>query len=217
MVSTHALLQKQTTDAESKPLKLIQDVSTRWNSSCIMAQRLLLLRVPVFAVLNDDSVTKASERSVLDMTDAKWKVLETILLVSEPFVQVTEILAKEDIPTGSQVFVLINSLFSTLDDDESDTVTCQDLKTKIKLGMIKRFSLDHDGLPNDEALESSPLVLALALDPQYKSLRFLTPSKREIVKARIKSLLEKETQNIQKPNTIVKTEDDLPKKKAKGH
>ena len=112
---------------------------------------------------------------------------------------------------------MINSLFSTLDNDESDTVTCQDLKTKTKQGTIKSFSLDHDGLPNDEALESSPFFVALALDPQYKSLRFRTPSKREIVKARIKSLLEKETQNIQKPNTIVKTEDDLPKKKAKGH
>ena len=216
VVSTQALLQKQAKDAGSKPLKLVQDVSTRWNSSYTMAQRLLLLRVPVFAVLYDESVTIASERSVLDMTDANWKVLEAILPVLEPFMQATEILAKEDTPTGSQVLVLINSLYSTLDDDESDTVICRDLKTKIKQGMIERFSLDHDGLPNDEAFESSMIVLALALDPRYKSLKFLTSFKRQIVKARIKSLLEKETQNMEKPNAIVKTEgDDLPKKRQK--
>ena len=215
VVSTQALLQKLTKDAGSKPLMFIQDVNTRWNSSYTMAQRLLLLRVPVFAVLYDDSVTKASERSVLDMTNANWKVLETVLLVLEPFVQATEILTKEDTPTGSHVFVLINSLFSTLDDDESDTVTCRDLKTKIKQGMIRRFSVDHDGLPNDEALESSPLVLALALDPRYKSLKFLTPSKREIVKARIKSLLEKEMQNMEKSNAIVKLKEMTCQRKGK--
>ena len=59
VLATQALLKKQSDnqDSNSKALKLIQDVATRWNSSFLMMKRLLLLRVPIYAVLHDDSVT----------------------------------------------------------------------------------------------------------------------------------------------------------------
>ena len=67
VVSTQALLKKQSdcqdSRANSKPLKLIQDAATRWNSSFLMMKRLLLLRVPLYAVLHDDAVTKVSDRA----------------------------------------------------------------------------------------------------------------------------------------------------------
>ena len=175
VVSTQAVLQKQ---QSNKPLKLVQDVSTRWNSSYLMIKRLLHLRVPVFAVLHDDKVTKTADRSQLDMTDANWKVLETIMPILEPFVQATEVLAREDTATASQVFVLLSSLFQTLDDNDQDNNTCRELKAKIKQGLMKRFHVDQSGTPTDEVVTSSPLALALALDPRYKSLKVLSVAQR---------------------------------------
>ena len=213
-MATQSLLQKQlANDPKCKPLKLIQDVSTRWNSSYMMVKRLLNLRVPVFAVLHDESVTKASDRAILDMTDNNWKVLESILPVLEPFVDATEILGKEDSPTGSQVFVLLGSLFQTLNDSELDNGVCKDLKSKIKLGLMKRFHVDASGTPNDSVVESSPLVLALALDPRYKSLKTLTARQREIVKGRIAVLLDDEVKNSTEgdANTEAKEEEPKPK------
>ena len=49
--STHALLSKPDIP---RPLKLLQDVATRWNSSFYMMQRLLKLRIPVYGVIFDD-------------------------------------------------------------------------------------------------------------------------------------------------------------------
>ena len=65
VVATQALLKNQPDG--NKALKLIQDVATRWNSSYLMINRLLQLRVPVYAVLHDESVTKPSDRSILDL------------------------------------------------------------------------------------------------------------------------------------------------------
>ena len=46
----------------------------------------------------------------VDIKDSTWKVLEEILPVLEPLAAATEMLTKEDIPTGSCVHVLITML-----------------------------------------------------------------------------------------------------------
>ena len=46
---------------EQRPVKVIQDVSTRWNSVFYMLQRLVKLKLPIMAVLEDDSVTYKPE------------------------------------------------------------------------------------------------------------------------------------------------------------
>ena len=60
-VATKAL-QRRCTQMEVTQKKLINDCSTRWNSSFHMMKRLILLSQPVSAVLSDDSVIKRAER-----------------------------------------------------------------------------------------------------------------------------------------------------------
>jgi hypothetical protein len=56
----------------------------------MMMKRLLDRLVIVYAVLYDNSITKASERANLDISDADWKVMESIVPILEPFVQAIE-------------------------------------------------------------------------------------------------------------------------------
>ena len=59
--ATAALDQKQ--KQMNMPVKkLIQDCSTRWNSSYYMLERMLEVRWPISAVLGDESITKKSDR-----------------------------------------------------------------------------------------------------------------------------------------------------------
>ena len=53
-----------------------------------MMKRLLLLRVPIYAVLHVDSVTKQSDKGRLDMKDSTWKVMEEIVPILEAFLTV---------------------------------------------------------------------------------------------------------------------------------
>ena len=57
---SHSLMStKAWSDRKTSPkLKLIQDVETRWNSSYYMMEHLLKLRVPIYGVIFDDTVTK---------------------------------------------------------------------------------------------------------------------------------------------------------------
>ena len=56
---------------------LIQDVSTRWNSTYFMIERLLEQRWPLTAVLSDSSATKQSNR-YLDPKTEQWDLLDAL-------------------------------------------------------------------------------------------------------------------------------------------
>ena len=74
VVSLQALADYQLQHGVSKPLKLVKDVATRWNSQLHMAKRLLSLRVAIFSVLHDERVTKASDRRSLEISASSWAV-----------------------------------------------------------------------------------------------------------------------------------------------
>ena len=188
VISTQALLEKQRSEGQ-KPLKVIQDVSTRWNSAYLMMERLLSLRIPIYSVLYDKQCTSASDRSILDIKDCHWKVMETIVPVLQPLFEATELLGKENVPTGSAIYILVQDLVANhLEASDIDTVVARDLKKAIKKGIMTRFFVNENGTPLDKILKS-PLIISTALDPRFKQLKIMTNTQRDIVKQKISDLL----------------------------
>ena len=181
-----ALKENQLKNWIEQPLVPIQDVPTRWNSQYLMANRLVKLRLPIFSVLMDGSVTKQSERVNLDLPESAWKLLENILPVLKPLAATTEILTAESSPTLSQVNIPLKSLVAKLQVKEEDTVAVKELKSKIVSGLRKRFQLQEEGLPSNL---TSTSVTAMFLDPRYKSLRMLSAEESRKVKECIQGLL----------------------------
>ena len=177
-MSTSALLdQQKKLDPSTTPLKLVQDVQTRWNSSYLMMKRLLLLRVPVYGVIMDENVTKVRDRMDLNVSDAMWRTMEQLVPILEPFADVTEVLGSEDVPTSSGIYVLLPTLVSQLAESPLDSSMAMGIKNSLRKGLIKRFYLNDNGEPTDESITDSVAMMSLFLDPRYKSLKVLHPTK----------------------------------------
>ena len=87
--------------------ELIQDVATRWNSTCFMLERLLEQRWPITAVLSEPNYTKRSDSSTLDITTEQWNMAEDITDVLKPFITLTELLSEETNISLSAAFPML--------------------------------------------------------------------------------------------------------------
>ena len=103
-LALNALFEKQ--PGEGKP-NFVQDVPTRFQ----MIERLLRLRVPIYSFIFYDNITKPGDRVKLDLKDNYWSIMEAMVPVLGPLAESTEILGKEDVPTGSSVHIVLYNLF----------------------------------------------------------------------------------------------------------
>ena len=96
----------------------------------------------------DNTITKPADRDILDIQDCFWQVMVDVCPILEPLAELTELLEKEDLPTGSSVYVILHNLISdVLKISDGDLSVAKDLKNKIKLGLIKHFKVDEHGVP----------------------------------------------------------------------
>ena len=91
-------------------LKVIQDCSTRWNSTFYMIERLLKLKVPLIAVLDSDE-----NRSLL-LKDHQWALASEVVCVLHPFERSTVVLSGQEYPTLSLVLPVISGLCKALNE-----------------------------------------------------------------------------------------------------
>lgn len=214
--SVNALKDHQKMMGVSQPLNLIQDVATRWNSQYLMIQRLLHVRISVFAVLMNTEVTKTSDRALLDLPDTAWKTLEDILPILDPLAEATELLTKEDTPTLSQVQVILTHLLQTIQHSDDDSRTAAGLKTRISAGLKKRFGRNEDGCLLDSTL-TTPAVIASFLDPRYKQLKFLNETQRSTVIQYVEELMRPPAPSSQAVKVKQEVEEDSNAKKLLFH
>lgn len=79
--------------------KLIQDVSTRWNSTYYMVERLLEQRWPVTATLSDTEVTPRGKQ-YFDLKPDQWVQLEELTQGLQPFQCATVYLSGQEYATA---------------------------------------------------------------------------------------------------------------------
>ena len=142
-----------------------------------MIKSLLNGRWPITAVLSDESVMKRQYR-YLDLSSDNWLTLEDLSKVLEPLEVATVFLSKETNVSLSTVLPIVYGLVSKLAATEDDTQNIREVKIKIVAALRRRWNLD-----DFDAKQVS--ILATALDPRFRQLKFLSDELRSDMKAEI--------------------------------
>lgn len=210
-LKTDALLKKQAA-LSKKPLKPVQDVTTRWNSVFYMLSRLIYLKVALVALFEDDP-DFADVTSLLP-SSRQWDLIKDLAEVLEVIEVATTQLSGEKYPTMSLVLPLVFGLRSQLAESDDDRCAVALFKRKLREQLTVRFSLDD--------LDPTSLpVLCTALDPRFRSLSFMDLLDREEAKHKLIELTAKAMTATRclaadsQPETA--TCEEPPKKKAKKH
>ena len=99
-----------TSTIEQRAVKVIQDVSTRWNSIFYMLQWLVRIKLPIMAVLEDESVTPKPEHRALLLKDKMWALTDDLVRVLSPVERATALLGAQSYITLAFVLPIVSSL-----------------------------------------------------------------------------------------------------------
>ena len=108
---------------EQRPVKVIQDVSTRSNSIFYMLQRHVKLKLPIMAVLEDDSVTLKPEHHALLLKDIMRILAKDLVKVLTLAERATALLGGQNYVTVTFVLPIISSLVKHLQKEETNYST----------------------------------------------------------------------------------------------
>ncbi|XP_050314913.1 E3 SUMO-protein ligase ZBED1-like [Anthonomus grandis grandis] len=142
-----------------EPLKLIQDVATRWNSTFYMLKRFVELEEYI------RSTIAVIDKDLPILTQEEWKICHQLCKVLKPFEEVTKTISGEKYATCSLVIPLSNGLkavcqnFINRELNENVKVVVE----KLNSSLIERFkNVEH----------SNTLALCTFLDPRFKMIPF---------------------------------------------
>ncbi|KAL0808545.1 hypothetical protein ABMA28_012990 [Loxostege sticticalis] len=165
--ATEKLVLYQKSNGITVPKKVIQDVSTRWNSTLKMLERFVLLEDAIkatMAILCDEKWDT--------LTPEEWRICRELCIILQPFDQLTETMSAEKYVSGSQILILTRGLISALnkmlqiseDDLEENFVDGLHDSTKKLISCLR--SETEKRFPNLEA--SKTIGIATFLDPRFK-------------------------------------------------
>lgn len=162
--------QKQMGTAEHK---LIQDVAVRWNSSYFMVERLLEQRWPVVATLSDPEVTQRGKQ-YLDLKNDQWILLDELKEVLKPYEQATIFLSGQSYVTASVLPPLLKGLLKSTQNRSFDS----------EEEILSRWQPEVSAFQEDGKNVS---LIAAALDPRFRKLKFLSPEDALKLQVRVQS------------------------------
>ena len=170
VVATTALHERQKT-MNVPHHSLLQEVSTRWNSTYLMYERLAEQRWAIYAVIHDDQITSPDKR-YLDLTADQWDLLSQLLVVLKPLQVATTALSCEQNVSSSLIHPIIHGLINChLKPDATDLPAITRFKETVTLQLQERFIFDPENIA----------ILSSAVDPRYHDLEFLRSEQREEV------------------------------------
>jgi len=146
---------------QDDPLKLIQDVPTRWNSTFLMIERFLQLKEPVSKALDQLD----SDKDMIP--NSSMKILAEIQVILAPFYDVTKRLSSASNPSISQVIPLSNLLRIALSKLTINSNEAKQLALRLEKEMDSRFkNIERVDLYNKSTV----------LDPRFKNIDFQSTS-----------------------------------------
>ncbi|KAL1262297.1 hypothetical protein QQF64_007562 [Cirrhinus molitorella] len=194
--NTEELHQQQTALGQQRE-QMIQDVSTRWNSSLEMITRLLRNEEAVKATLAQQ------KHKLVMLTATEWEKLRKLQMLLEPCKYVTDLLGGEAYVSCSVVlpaFCHLNHVMRVSDEDPAYVA-------RFKTAFIK------DLAECQADMNGKWLKLATALDPRFKDLKCLSRGEREQVWSSLEKILQEEDTSADTPQPC--EEHEPAKKKRK--
>lgn len=150
--------------------QLVQDVSTRWNSSYYMMSRLLEQKRTVSLYLAETSV------NFENLSTEEWILLGKSLELLKPFEEITKIISSS-CSSISEVIPHLKTLQKYLENYNDENNDIMEIKNLLANDLKIRFDLNHNKLFN----------LATLLDPRYKQQFF---DAEDLITVRSQFLLE---------------------------
>lgn len=188
-------IQKQMSNESSTPLKLKNDIVTRWNSTYFMFERFLKVREPLVATLG------ILNNPVQCLSEEEWQLLKDICLILKPFEQLTIEMSAEKNVTLSKVIIIVKGLKSAIVKFKQ-TITnpaASALIIHYEKEISERFL----------AVETNNLMAKCSmLDPRFKSKVFSSDQTFNLAKERLESDVARMISVERRHNPNTNTNDD---------
>lgn len=154
---------------DSAPLKMIVEVSTRWNSALHMLNRLQQIKTAYIAVMQDLP-------DIEELTRADFELIEKVVKILNPFELATKELSGEKFVTASKVIVLCERLKESLLKNLLNAGENTIIKNMIET-MLKGFDERYPNLQGQKVL-----CLPTYVDPRFRRSGFLSENKYKYAK-----------------------------------
>ncbi|XP_071054789.1 zinc finger BED domain-containing protein 4-like [Onthophagus taurus] len=135
--------------------KLVQDVTTRWNSSFYMLQRILEQK----RVLN----IYAADNDIVTLNTNQWSLIQPLLDLLEPFEEITKVMSS-NVAFISEVIPTITTLKVYLSKEDENLFH--------GVGTMKNCIYDEINRRFDSLLNNKFYIIATILDPRFKMTFF---------------------------------------------
>ncbi|CAG8748420.1 4516_t:CDS:1, partial [Ambispora leptoticha] len=166
--------QLQITPGLKKPLDVIKDVDTRWNSTFYSIERLVYLKpaiIQLYSTLNNHTVREirrgAEMMSSFLPSDDEFELLNELIIILSPFDEATQFLSGSKYPTLGFMTPMLEELTRRLRQFTGQIYKAILVKDTILNNLVERW-----GDPSEIGLCCS------FLDPRFKNLNFCTSDLR---------------------------------------
>ncbi|KAL1268495.1 hypothetical protein QQF64_033858 [Cirrhinus molitorella] len=109
--------------------KLIQDISTRWNSSYNMIERYLEQHTAVFSAITEKTLKK---NVIVILSENDVRLAENVITVLKPLKTVTTLMCTESSPSASMVLPMKMTILKSMALSDDDSPAVRDVKTAIR-------------------------------------------------------------------------------------
>lgn len=148
---------------------LVQDISTRCNSSYHILSRLLEQRWPVTAALSDRAVTLRGKHHYLDLRPEQWNLTEELFQALEPFDGAMVFLSGQQYVTLSALPQLVQSLKKSIQSSAFEIAPVKSYQAHV----IEQITTRWQGLFVFQPESPNTVLVADALDPRFRKLKLL--------------------------------------------